>query len=54
MQEDHVHLVIVIPPTIAVANTIQFIGKDWVGKGVKGANCIFYKRHMLGKVASIS
>ncbi|HAJ33439.1 MAG TPA: IS200/IS605 family transposase [Candidatus Atribacteria bacterium] len=50
VQEDHVHMVVVIPPRIAVADAIQYI-KTQSAKKLK-AKFPFMQKPMQGKVAS--
>lgn len=50
VQEDHVHMVVVIPPRIAVADAIQYI-KTQSAKKLK-AKFPFMQKPMQGKTAS--
>jgi len=49
-QEDHIHMVVVIPPRIAVADAIRFI-KTQSAKKLK-AKFSFMQKTMQGKTAS--
>jgi len=49
-QEDHIHMVVVIPPRIAVADAIRFIKKQ-SAKKLK-AKFPFMQKTMQGKTAS--
>ena len=49
-QEDHIHIVVVIPPRIAVADAIRFIKKQ-SAKKLK-AKFPFMQKTMQGKTAS--
>jgi len=49
-QEDHIHMVVVIPPRIAVADAIRFI-KTQSAKKLK-AKFPFMQKTMQGKTAS--
>jgi len=49
-QEDHIHMVVVIPPRIAVADAIRFIKKQSAEK--LKAKFPFMQKTMQGKTAS--